>query len=113
MCVHDYNLRFDTPFDGGSEHRGKKCRMIREAPHEDFDYEEVGPLYEVEFEDETIFTAYPEELFKDGVCIEPETMFLNRKVMWNPEVFTEEEQKKAKEVYDSFDQESDSSNSGV
>lgn len=58
------SITFTTPYEQYHERQGQSCEIVREVPHESFDYDECGPLYVVRFDDGIEIEAWPEEVGK-------------------------------------------------
>lgn len=58
--------KFWTPYEGEAEHIGKKFKVLGRCPEERNDLE-VLPLWDIEFEDGTQLTAYPEEIIPSEI----------------------------------------------
>lgn len=61
-----FSEKFWTPYEGEAEHIGKKFKVIGRCPEERNDLE-VLPLWDIELEDGTQLTAYPEEIIPSEI----------------------------------------------
>jgi hypothetical protein len=55
-------VTFTTPYDQYREYGGRKAKVLGEVDHTLTDPDDVGPLYNIQFEDGTIIEAWPEEI---------------------------------------------------
>lgn len=53
---------FTSPYEQYAERRGQKAVVIDEVNPYSFDYDEVGAMYTIRFEDGTEISAWPEEI---------------------------------------------------
>jgi hypothetical protein len=53
---------FTSPYDQYADRIGQEYKLIREIPHKEFDYREIGKMYIIQFPDGTQIDAWPEEL---------------------------------------------------
>lgn len=44
------------------QYDGQTVNVIKEVDHDSFDYEEVGPMYEIQFSDNRVAHAFEDEL---------------------------------------------------
>ena len=58
-------MKFTTPYEQYKEREGQECEIVREKDHATFDYEEVGAMYIIRFEDGEEIEAWPEELWPE------------------------------------------------
>ena len=54
---------FQSPYDEYANRIGDGFEVLGEVPHGEFDFEEVGAVYTIRFDDGEEITAWPEEIF--------------------------------------------------
>lgn len=60
--------RFTTPFDQHADREGEPFRVLGMVEPTSYDFDEVGPMYRIEFGDGTQIDAWPEEVEVDAAA---------------------------------------------
>lgn len=57
-----FRKTFTTPYEQLSDREGQPFTVLGEVPHEEYDFDECGVMYVIQFEDGTKAEAWPEEV---------------------------------------------------